>query len=214
VPLLAIVAPALDAGAWAAATGKGWRIARLVLVVAIAAAMALPGWRQVTERRTNADIVAALLEKQAAPGDLILVSPWYYGVTFHRYYKGPAAWTTLPPLEDLRIHRYDLLKAAMTRPNSIDPVLEKAAEALKSGHRLWLVGSFPDPREVEETAALPPPPLPSSGWYCAPYMITWGRQVSYLLKTHALQADVRPSGAGRPVNPYENMPVVVVSGWR
>ena len=185
-----------------------------MVVVAIAAAMAAPGWRQVGERRTNADIVASLVGKEAVAGDLVLVSPWYYGVSFRRYYKGEAEWTTLPPLEDLRIHRYDLLKAAMARPSPIDPVLEKATEALKSGHRLWLVGVFPDPRDVEQPAALPPAPHPSSGWYCAPYIITWGRQVSFLLKSHVLQAEVLPTGAGRPVNPYENMPVVVVSGWR
>ncbi len=214
VPLLAVLAPALDACAWAAATTNAWKIARVVAVVAVAAAMALPGWRQVSERRTNADIVASLVGKEAATGDLVLVSPWYYGVSFRRYYKGEAEWTTLPPLEDLRIHRYDLLKAAMARPNPIDPVLEKATEALKSGHRLWLVGVFPDPRDVEQPAALPPAPHPRSGWYCGPYIITWGRQVSFLLKSHVLQAEVLPTAAGRPVNPYENLPVVVVSGWR
>ena len=214
VPLLAILAPALDAGAWAAATAQAWRIARLVLAVAIAATMVVPGWQQVTERRTNADIVASLVGKEATSDDLIVVSPWYYGVSFHRYYKGRADWTTLPPLEDLRIHRYDLLKAAMARPNPIDPVLEKVTETLKSGHRLWLIGVFPDPREVDEPAVPPPAPHASSGWYCAPYIVTWGRQISYLLKLHVLQAEVIPTGAGRPVNPYENLPLVVVSGWR
>ena len=214
VPLLAILAPALDASAWAAATTNAWKIARLVFAVAIAAAMALPGWPQVTERRTNADIVASLVGKEAVAEDLILVSPWYFGVSFHRYYKGQAYWTTLPPLEDLRIHRYDLLKAAMAEPNPIDPLLEKMTQTLKSGHRLWLVGVFPDQRGGEQPAALPPAPLPTSGWYCTPYTITWGQQVSYLLKSHVLQAKVLPTGADRPVNPNENMPVVVVSGWR
>jgi hypothetical protein len=185
-----------------------------VCAVGIAAAVALPGWQQVTERRTNADIVATVLGKEAAAGDLILVTPWYYGVSFHRYYKGSAEWVTLPPLEDLRIHRYDLLKAAMARPNPIDPVLERMAETLKSGHRLWLVGVLPDPRTVEQPAVLPPAPNAPSGWYCGPYLITWAQQASYLLKSHALRAEVRPTGAGRPVNPYENMPVVVVSGWQ
>lgn len=214
VPLLAILAPVLDASAWTAVTGKAWRVARMVCAVGIAASLALPGWQQVTERRTNADIVATVVGKEGAAGDLILVTPWYYGVSFHRYYKGSAEWVTLPPLEDLRIHRYDLLKAAMARPNPIDPVLERMAETLKSGHRLWLVGVLPDPRTVEEPAALPPAPNAASGWYCGPYLITWAQQASYLLKSHALQAEVRPTGAGRPVNPYENIPVVVVSGWR
>ncbi|TMQ63741.1 MAG: glycosyltransferase family 39 protein [Candidatus Eisenbacteria bacterium] len=214
VPLLAILAPALDAGAWAAATTHAWKIARLVLAAAIAAAMAVPGWAHVTERRTNADIVASLVGTEASAQDLIVVNPWYYGVSFRRYYKGTADWTTLPPLEDLRIHRYDLLKAAMARSNPIDPVLEKVTATLKSGHRLWLIGVFPDPRDVEEPAVLPPAPHASSGWYCAPYIITWGRQISYLLKSHVLRAEVLPTGAGRPVNPYENLAVVVVSGWR
>jgi len=214
VPLLATVAPVLDASTWTTATARVWRVARLVCALGIAGAMAVPAMGQMSERRTNVDIVASLVAREAAAGDLILVSPWYYGVSFHRYYKGPVEWATLPPLDDLRIHRYDLLKTAMTRPNPIDPVLAKMAGALESGHRLWLVGVLPDPRSVEQPAVPPPAPNATSGWYCGPYLAAWAQQASYLLKSHAIQAEVRPTGAGRPINPYENVPVVVVSGWR
>ena len=214
VPLLASLAPVLDASAWMAAGRKIPRIARLVLALGIAASTALPAWRQVAERRTNVDIVASLVGREAAPGDAIIVYPWYYGVSFRHYYKGSAEWVTLPPLEDLRIHRYDLLRAAMERPNPIDPVLEKMAATLRSGHRLWLVGGLPDPRQVVEPAPIPPAPNATSGWYCVPYLVTWAQQASYLLKQHALQAEVRPAETGTPVNPYENIPVILVSGWR
>ena len=102
----------------------------------------------------------------------------------------------------------------MTRPNPINPVLAKMAGALESGHRLWLVGVLPDPRSVEQPAVPAPAPNATSGWYCGPYLAAWAEQASYLLKSHAIQAEVRPTGAGRPINPYENVPVVVISGWR
>jgi hypothetical protein len=121
---------------------------------------------------------------------------------------------TIPPLEDLRIHRYDLLRAAMTRPNPNEPVLEKMAAALQSGHRVWVVGGLPDPRQVEQPAPISPAPHPESGWYCAPYLVTWAQQASFLLKQHARGAEVRPTAAGAPVSPYENIQVIVVSGWQ
>jgi hypothetical protein len=215
VPLMAAVAPALDASAWAAVKSRAWRISRLVVVLVIAAAAALPGWRQVMERRTNADVVAAFVGKEAAAEDVIVVNPWYFGVSFQRYYKGPARWMTLPPLGEIRIHRYDLLKATMVRPDPIDSMLVIVGGALKSGHRLWLVGGLPDPRSmVEPPPVLPPAPHSAWGWSCAPYLVTWGQQAAYFLKLHALNARFEPLAASGPINPYENVPVIVVSGWR
>ena len=52
---------------------------------------------------TNLDLVAQRLNLEANKDDLILMHPWFCGVTLHRYYKGGAEWLTLPPLADYRI---------------------------------------------------------------------------------------------------------------
>jgi len=214
VPLMTTVSPMLDATVWVITTSKARRIGRVVLVLVIAGTAAFPGWRQVQERQTNVDVVASLLGQQAGAGDVIVVYPWYYGVSFRRYYTGVATWVTLPPMDDVRIHRYDLLKTTMARSNPIDPVLETMAKTLKSGNRVWLVGGLPFLRSGELPPTLPPAPNATWGWNNGPYLVTWARQAAYFLQTHASGAKMLPVPANGPVNPLENLPLAVASGWR
>ncbi len=216
VPLMAAIALPLDAALSMAAPDRARRGLRILLAMGIAASAGLSGWPRLTERRTNLDAVAAYLGRSAMEGDAIVVYPMYYGVTFQRYYKGIARWMTLPPLSESRIHRYDLVKDAMTRSDAIDPALEAMSQALRTGHRVWLVGGLPAPAMDKPAPTLPPAPGAPSGWYCGPYLVTWGQQASHMLNAQALRGDPVPvpvPGKGR-INPYENVPVLVVSGWR
>ncbi|HLQ67240.1 MAG TPA: hypothetical protein VK123_08425, partial [Candidatus Limnocylindrales bacterium] len=188
IPLMAAIAPALDASVCAITRRTVQRIARVALAILIAMA-ALGGWRLVLERRTNVDLVASTLEKQAIPGDLILIDPWYLGVTFQRYYHGKTEWTTLPAIEDLRIHRYDLLKRKMASSDPIGPLLEKATRALQSGHRVWLVGGLPQPGANGSPPALPPAPRSIHGWQSRPYLESWGDQAANVLASHAERSE-------------------------
>ena len=85
-----------------------WQFLPLAVPVAVCVDVALAGWlarfrvwrlalatlliclplratdRSVRQRQTNIDLVAARVGAEAKPGDLILVHPWYYGVTFNR----------------------------------------------------------------------------------------------------------------------------------
>jgi hypothetical protein len=212
VPLAVIVAPALDATAWLISTTDRWRIIRLAVVLAIACTMAIPGWRQSHERWTNIDVVASKIGEHAVAGDVVVLNPFWLGITFQRYYKGPAKLVTIPPLEDVRIARYDLVKAAMARPGALDPALEAIAKALQSGHHVWWVAGIPLGPHKTPTV-LPPAPLPDSGWDIGPYLFGWARQAAYFLESHCLQADqvdVRVSGL---VADYENVVLMSVSGW-
>jgi hypothetical protein len=223
VPLLAVLAPALDAAARlvatsataGTATASGWRrVVRLALALVIASAVTLPAWRLLHERRTNVDLVAATLAKRVAPGEAIVVYPWYCGVSFRRYYEGKAPWVAVPPLEDLRIHRYDLLKAAMAQPNPMEPAVELMGKTLQSGHRVWVVGGLPTTRTDVPPPILPPAPHGPQGWNNGPYVTVWGMQTAYFLQTHALHAEFLPAPSDARMNPFENLSVVVVSGWR
>jgi hypothetical protein len=154
------------------------------------------------------------LRQQAKPNDLILVYPWYCGITFTRYYKGATPWTTLPALTDSRIHRYDLVRERLAATGPIKPVLDQIARTLASGNRLWIVGELPAP-PPGETAPPDLPPAPDSpyGWLDVPYTYVWGRQTEHFIRTHGGQTEVVPVGTGEEVNLYETSSLSVVRGW-
>lgn len=215
VPLMVVAAPAIEASLASWTSLRAARVARAALVAAIATVGIAPTNRSMAERRTNIDRIADDVARQAAAGDLIVVYPWYFAVGFQHYYKGTVPWTTLPPLPDRTIHRYDLLKERMRDVGAIDPVLAGMAQSLRSGHRVWLVGGLPESDAGRPPPTLPAPPLPEWGWVCTPYVVTWGLQADYFLRSHAENGEVIPPPTVGPVNPLETVPViVVVSGWR
>jgi hypothetical protein len=190
---------------------RGWRLG---LVALTAFVPLLTGVNLARYRQTNLDLIAAQLRQQAKPNDLILVYPWFYGVTFNRYYHGSTPWTTLPALSDLRIHRYDLLKEKLAATAPIKPVLDQIGRTLASGNRLWIVGELPAP-EVGETAPpdLPPAPDGPYGWSDVPYSYVWGRQAEHFITAHGGQIEVVPTGSGDGVSLYEKASLGVVKGW-
>ncbi|HEY8019560.1 MAG TPA: hypothetical protein VIH93_00570, partial [Thermoanaerobaculia bacterium] len=220
LPFLALVASALDTlFAMLALPGgdrpAGWlSFVRPVAVALVAAAQIVPLARGLTVRQTNADLVARAVERSAAPRDLVVVLPWYYGVSFDRYYRGAARWLTLPEIADHRIHRYDLLKARLAAEHPLDDLLQAVAATLRSGHRVWLVGDVRWPRPGEQPPIRSPAPLSPDGWHDWPYLLDWSRQLGGFLERHggiAVPVDV-PAGAR--VSALEDIPLAVVRGWR
>jgi hypothetical protein len=163
-------------------------------------------------RQTNVDVIAARLIKEVAPNDYIIVNPWYLGVSFERYYKGAAPWTTLPPLEDHSLHRYDLFKAKMQVKNPIQPILDKIASTLQTSNRVWIVGFIP-PSQTPPPDSNPAPNNPW-GWLEKPYSQIWTAKVGYFIVSHANQGAVVTIPSGRCVNAFEDLPVVWIAGWR
>src|SRR6266545_7602772 len=139
VPLMAFSAVCLDAIFLAA-----WRWARPAAMILAALTISttflfeLPA---VKCRQTNVDLIAASLSSEVAPNDYVIVHPFYCGVTFERYYKATASWTTLPPLEDYTLQRWDLFKAKMQTKDPFAPVIDRITSTLQSGNRVWFVGN-------------------------------------------------------------------------
>jgi hypothetical protein len=187
----------------------------MVLVVAVSAGSLAfsPAFSSLKWRQTNGDLVAAEVSQKAGPDDLVIVHPWYYGLTFAYYYRGTAPWTTLPPLADYRFHRYDLLKAELQKTNAIEPVLEQVKTTLSSGHRVWLVGQIPAPESGAPPVELPPAPYGPQGWADQPYSDAWGAELSYFLIHHITNAAPLVDSSTNFINPMENMTVILVSGW-
>jgi hypothetical protein len=181
----------------------------------ILVAVCIPAcYMSVRFRQSNIDLVAAKLKEAAQPEDLILVCPWHYGVSLQRYFDA-SRWTTLPPMEDIRIHRYDLMKKAMMTENPIGPLLDKVRATLRSGHRLWVVGTAQAPPGGQPQPVYPP----YNGDMKLTedmYFTSWMFQITYLVQEHALGGGPVniPVPGGLPVNPLENVPVVVIHGWK
>ena len=193
-----------------------WRlqIGRAVLSLILIVACMPACYKSVHFRQSNIDLVAAKLKEAAQPGDLILILPWHYGISLQRYFDANRM-TTVPPMEDIRIHRFDLMKKAMMTENPIGPLLDKARATLRSGHRLWVVGTAEAPPGGNPQPAYPP--------YNGDrkvnedmYVTSWMFQITYLVQKHALEGGpVKiPVPGGLPVNPLEDVPLVVVHGWR
>jgi len=189
------------------------RAVRLVLCIAVVVAMAPHVWGKVHIRMTNLDLVAATLEAEAGKDDLVVMAPWWPGITFSRYYHGPAPWVTVPDIADHRTHRFDLMRERIMEADPMRPTLARMEAALRTGHRVWFVGAMAAPSAGPEP--VPPPPMPGGpGWYEGTYDAAWLAQVSWLIRTHGAAATPVDVPVGRPVNLYENMPLVRVEGWR
>ena len=99
---------------------------RLVVAFLLLAAATGPAWRELRTRHTNVDLVAEGLKTLTSAGDVIIVPRWECAITLCRYYHGPAAVVTLPPIADHRFHRYDLVLTQMMTPDAIQPVLHSS----------------------------------------------------------------------------------------
>ncbi|HYL05213.1 MAG TPA: hypothetical protein VE075_04185 [Thermoanaerobaculia bacterium] len=220
LPLMALLASALDTIFGVLSRSRG-RLAtvrfttmRLAAVALIAVAQAVPLWRHLASRQTNADLVAQAVTSAVGPQDLVVVLPWYYGVSFNRYYTGAAHWLTLPEIPDHRIHRYDYLKARLASPHPLDDLLAAVGATLRSGHRVWLAGSVKWPAPGEPVVMLPPAPTTAAGWHDYPYLVDWSLLLGRFLESHATAVTKVAVPAGEPVSNLEDMSLAVAQGWR
>jgi hypothetical protein len=188
------------------------RIARVSLVIALLILLPWAAWPQIILRETNIDLVAEMIDRQASPNDLVVVNPWYLGVSFNRYYHGHTRWITSPELTEHRIHRYDLLKAKMLESDPLSDTKSAIRQTLESGNRVWIVGGAPPP--VNDLPLwLHPAPDPIYGWDVVSYTNVWCMQLGALLRTHVVKGDV-VLGRATGINANENVPLLVADGWR
>jgi hypothetical protein len=209
---MGMVATCLDGLFWAVESG-----AFRVLVAAYAAGFSfysgISVWQNVGVRRTNADLVAADVEKRAGMGDVIIIAPWYLGVSFERYYHGDAECIPIPPVAFLEYQEYDLLMKFVTDRRAMYPVIDRLSAVLQSGHRVWVVSDealpFAAPFYFFQRS-----PDPDTGWHTADYESTWDHQVLQSLHQNSklfLMIDVPKD---RPVSIYESLWVAKVEGWK
>jgi len=187
---------------------RPWGLLRVGFMVVMMTWCARPAWEEAHTRRSNVDLIAAVLNKSTSERDLIVVQSAWEGITFDRYYHGRARWVTVPPVDSHKVHRNDLIIEKINQPDPMAPVLRDIANTLNSSNSVWLVGNISSRRPVN-----PPTPGPPIKWYGS-YIDYWGGQVAVLLQNHALNEQILEIPAGQPVSHLENLPLSRFSGYK
>jgi hypothetical protein len=212
LPLVGLLAGNIDLIVAQLSRIKGIRLARLGFVMAALVFFPFAAWPKIIERQTNIDLIAQKLQTDAGPNDLIVLNPWSLGVSFNWYYHGPTRWVTVPIISDHRIHRFDLIKAKMMMSFPLDDLEHEISSSLRSGNRVWFVGSVallkPGQAPLLPLAA----PDPEFGWQVFTYRKAWSQQLGVFIRRHALQAKVvlRP---GAEINKMESVTLWTAEGW-
>jgi len=229
ITLAAFVACLLEVlfGAWPATSKSkvALRSVRLAVALLLLCVAARPAWKELPTRHTDVDLIAGRLQQLATKDDLIVVPPWQCAISLCRYYRGPAKVITLPPISEHRFHRYDLVLRQMMTADPLRSVLVRMENALRTGHRIFIVGDLPFLKPELVPPTLSPAFQDASGqWhggYRAPwqslgeYSTVWHFQAGHFLRSKATNAhniDV-PVPDNARVQDYEDLGLSVVQGW-
>jgi len=190
---------------WSSLRPWGWL--RITFMLAMIGCYARAAWTEAHTRRSDLDLVAAVLTKYAAEGDLIVVHSVWEGITFNRYYHGPAKWETIPPVSSHLVHRNDMVTRDLRDPNTMAPVLNEAMQTLQNGHTIWYVGNM--------SAERPQPPESNEATqWCGTFFPYWNAQMSALVLDHATKEEIIDLPLDEPVCNFENLPVTRFEGYR
>ena len=192
--------------------GLWW--ARSGFALVFIGATTFPAWQALQVRQTNVDLVASKLESVAKDGDLILVSPWNYGITFRRYFHQDLPYVTLPPVADLRFHRCDIIKRQMMARAPMEPVLRKMSETLRAGKTIWLVGQLLPVARGQRPLDVPPGYDGPDGFVSGPFYRAWMEQGGFLVQTRAINIESVPVPSLQPIIHYEDVALTSIRGWR
>jgi hypothetical protein len=189
---------------------RPWGLLRIGFMVVMMTWCAKAAWVEAHTRRSNVDLIADVLGKDAAEGDLIVVDTVWEGITFNRYYQGRAHWVTVPPIDSHEVHRNDLVKEKLNQPETMAPVLREITSTLRGGNSVWLVGH----PNVVYPRPLPPLPRPPAQWWFGSYFAYWSAQVTTHLLNQARHEQVLVIPMDGPVSGLENLPVIRFSGCK
>jgi hypothetical protein len=224
ITLVAFVACALDVlfGAWPGPTRRRalplWlRSVRVTVALSLLYLVSLPDWEEMPTRHTNVDLLGGRLQLLAKKDDVILVPRWECAITLCRYYRGPAKVVSLPPINDHRFHRYDLVLRQIITTDPVPPVLTKLESALRSGHHVFVAGKLPFPSVLPSLSTDSPVYRdPNGGWHGVPYDSAWPLRVGHFLRIHALRVGriEVPVPLQARVKEFEKLELIRLDGWR
>jgi hypothetical protein len=200
---------------FASLPAKAWHLsARSGFALVFIGTTTFPAWQALQARQTNVDLIAARLESLANKDDLVLINTWNYGIPFRRYYHGPARCATIPPVEDLRFHRCDIIKRQMMSPAPIAPVLQKISDTLRAGNTVWLIGALRFVAPGQQPQIVPRGYDGPTGWVGTDFYGSWSEQAGFVFQKHARSFERVQVSVTQPVSHYENLPLSAFQGWR
>jgi hypothetical protein len=210
--LFAIVALTIEL---ALSAYSGWltRPVRMAFVILFGCATFYGARSNVATRMTNIDLLAEWLGRHGEPDDLVLVTPWYCGISFARYYHGAAEWMTIPSINDHRFHRFDLLQAAMSAPDQgvlLSAIFERIKTTLDEGKHVWIVGDITFPSTGTTTPILKPAPQEKSRWHQTPYYQQWSLQVGSVIHEDSGKEGFVNFQIRQRINSFENLPLFLI----
>jgi hypothetical protein len=200
-------------------SGPVWMwLGRLAAFAAVMCVSVSTVWTAARLRRTNLDCACDELAKLAAPGDLVLITPFWLAPGFKYHYHGRAEWNTIPLTSselESALFPYPAFKKVMETPNAIEPTLRKIAETLSSGKRLWIYGGLQFLPPNMRLPDLAPAPDPKYGWNNCTYSAIFTIQASEFIKQHCGSAKEVPVNVSGLVNPHaiEDYPLLLIEGW-
>ncbi|HYK91745.1 MAG TPA: hypothetical protein VE398_23465, partial [Acidobacteriota bacterium] len=213
VPLLVLSAVTLTPLAEPDVRNTVLRACRTLVTTAAAALVLVPSARDLAMRMTSMDLTASVVGREARPDDLVIVNPWYLGISFSRYYRGSAPWTTFPSLQERTVHRYDLLKDRMRQPETIAEDIRRISATLQQGGKIWAVGQL-EVNTNPRVSPLAPAPLSVTGWSSGPYLQNWSQHLTTTLAINSIKGRMVPVDTDRKVNPLESPMIAVFEGLR
>ena len=165
-------------------------------------------------RLTSVDLMASELKATVGPDDLVVVAPWYPGITFGRYYKGPAPWINLPNVDFMDHHlAYKEQKTnwmPLPSPLAIQDELEQIEKVLRSGGKIWWIGPLMLLRPGESPLMLSGAPDPQYGWSETAYMKSWQQVTIAHMQSLGVTVDERTPQRPYKVNPNEDPPLFLI----
>ncbi len=199
---------------FASVSGARWLLAgRTAFALIFTGVTIYPAAQALQVRQTNIDLVATHLQSLASGDDLILINPWFYGISFRHHYHGLTLCTTIPPIQDLRSHRVDIFVRQMMSPAAMRPVLQTMGDTLRAGHAIWLVGPLDFLPSGQTPRSVPPWTDGANGSSVGDFSRMWSEQAGFFVQQHAESFERVQVPNKQLVNRYENVPLSVVRGW-
>jgi hypothetical protein len=209
VTVILIAAIAIDVVVQRGLPSRALRQAAAAVLAVLIAASGFSAFGAIDRRQSNIDLAAAYLQANARPGDLIVVYPWHFGVSFDRYYRGSVPFMTIPAVENHDFHRFDQLADLMRDPEQIKPGFKRIYDTLAAGNGVWVVGR--PQNEVLPTFPVPVAPRDDdpSTWREGFYTALAGLQLAYVLNKQSPQVQALPPLTAERVNEYEDASITL-----
>jgi len=220
LPYVALLSICIELGVdvWAQAKIER-QVTRTGVALLLFATMFQSTWSNTAYRLTNIDLIAQSVEKNASADDLVIVFPWYVGMSFQRYYHGAAPWMNFPDVGSGgapgAYNGYlEIKENYMPRADPLRRELDRMEQTLRNGHRLWLVGGLRFLPPGTPPHVLAPAPDPQLGWSYLGYEFSWAEQAAAFVqsKGNSIRQIPVQEPVGTRVNGAEHTILLVVEG--